>query len=225
MAETENNYETGVIHKRHPITGEPGQWRLFPNLGTYVNLDPNPPKDLYWNQRGQNYLGELGQYYTVNPNTGEESIVTDPETGETRGGWYYSGTMGWVNTKPAPADQQSSVGWFLQPVDREATYGSENTGSSDTTSTNTGANTSGGNGASTDAPASTSQTTTDSTSMASMGGATSGYAPSTPMTLGYQLPSLSSISATGGVDYVKMLNSALAADVMSGMLTGRGRIV
>lgn len=208
------SYETGVIHKIHPITGEPGQWRLFPNIGTYVNLNPNAPKDVYWNERGQNYMGNLGQYYTVNPNTGEESIVTR-EDGSTRGGWYYSGTMGWVNTKPAE----------IQPDPGGVTFGMNNLPDREADAAASLQQPAGGNGASTNALTGTTQATTDPASMASMGGTTGAYTPSTPMTLGYQLPSLSSISATGGVDYVKMLNSALAADVMSGMLTGRGRIV
>ena len=201
--------ETGQYFDRHPVTGEPGRWRLFQDQG-YVNLDPNAPKDVYWNQRNQNYLGELGQYYAVNPNTGEVSV---DEEGNPR--WYFSGTLGWLNTKPAE----------IQPDSGGITFGMTYRPDRQADTAKALQQPAGGDGASTDALASTTQATTDSASMASMGGTTGGYAPSTPMTLGYQLPSLSSISATGGVDYVKMLNSALAADVMSGMLTGRGRIV
>ena len=40
-------------------------------------------------------------------------------------------------------------------------------------------------------------------------------------TLGYNAPSLTQVAKAPKVDYVKMLNGMLAADVMSGMMTGR----
>jgi hypothetical protein len=99
---------TGQYYKAHPETGEPGNWRLFPDAG-WVNFDQNAPEDVYWNKRNQNYLGELGQYYWVNPNTGEESIRIDPD-GNERPGWYYSGQLGWLNTRPADIQPIQQVG-------------------------------------------------------------------------------------------------------------------
>lgn len=52
--------------------------------------------------------------------------------------------------------------------------------------------------------------------------ASSGYSTSAPMGLGYQAQPLSSLSASANVDYAKLINSALAVDVLGGMLTGRG---
>lgn len=52
--------------------------------------------------------------------------------------------------------------------------------------------------------------------------ASSGYSASAPMGLGYQAQPLSSLSASANVDYAKLINSALAVDVLGGMLTGRG---
>lgn len=49
-----------------------------------------------------------------------------------------------------------------------------------------------------------------------------GYSSSAPMQLGYQAQPLSSLSASANVDYAKLINSALAVDVLGGMLTGRG---
>lgn len=200
--------ETGKYYDRHPVTGEPGRWRLFHDQG-YVNFDQNAPRDVYWNQRGQNYIGELGKYYAVNPNTGEVSV---DEEGNPR--WYFSGTLGWLNTKPAE----------IQPDPGGITFGMNYLPDRQADTATSLQQPAGGDGVTADTTG-TTQTTTDPTSMSSMGGATGGYSPSTPLTLGYQMPSLSSISSTGGIDYVKLINSALAADVMSGMLTGRGRIV
>jgi len=96
--------DTGTYYDNHPVTGEPGRWRLFSDIG-WVNTDPNAPENVYWNERGQNYMGELGQYYKVNPNTGEEAIDADGD-----GRWYYSGMLGWVNTLPDPNQAPQPVG-------------------------------------------------------------------------------------------------------------------
>lgn len=49
-----------------------------------------------------------------------------------------------------------------------------------------------------------------------------GYSASSPMQLGYEAQPLSSLSASANIDYAKLINSALAVDVLGGMLTGRG---
>lgn len=194
--------ETGQEYSLHPVTGEPGRWRLFQNQG-WVNLDPNAPKDVYWNQRGQNYIGELGQYYAVNPNTGEVSV---DEEGNPR--WYFSGTMGWLNTKPAEIQPDSggvTFGMNYLP-DRQA----------DTA-------------ASLQQPSGTDSTTETDQPLAGLAGAGSVSGPSTqgafslssPSRLSYQEIQAPSISPPPKIDFVKILNTALAADVMGGMLTGR----
>jgi hypothetical protein len=194
--------ETGQYFNTHPVTGEPGRWRLFQDQG-YVNFDQNAPQDVYWNPEVQRYMGMPGVRYNYDPNTGKE------------GDFVFLGTMGWVDLTPAAE----------QPDPGGVPFGGSNSPlSGSTQSAASPQQPAGDNGATTDTTV-TTQTTTDPTSMSSMGGATGGYSPSTPLTLGYQMPSLSSISSTGGIDYVKLINSALAADVMSGMLTGRGRIV
>ncbi len=69
------------------------------------------------------------------------------------------------------------------------------------------------------------QNATSETAMAaqqSIVPASSGYSAAAPMQLGYQAQPLSSLSASGNVDYAKLINSALAVDVLGGMLTGRG---
>ena len=194
--------DTGQYFDTHPVTGEPGRWRLFQDQG-YVNFDQNAPRDVYWNPEVQRYMGMPGVRYDYDPNTGKE------------GDFVFLGTMGWVDLTPAAE----------QPDPGGITFGMDYLPDREADTAASLQQPAGGDGASTDALAGTTQATTDPASMASMGGATGGYAPSTPLTLGYQMPSLSSISATGGVDYVKLINSALAADVMSGMLTGKGRIV
>lgn len=146
------NMLTGVYYDKHPETGEPGQWRLFPDQG-WVNLDPNAPTGVYWNERGQNYMGELGQYYKVNPNTGEVSIDEDGD-----GRWYYSGMLGWVNTKPAE----------VQPDPGAISFGNFDgglagpTGESQTTANNTATTTS-----QPPADTTTNQPPTDTTAMLS----------------------------------------------------------
>ena len=205
--------ETGQYYDRHPVTGEPGRWRLFQDQG-YVNFDPNPPKDLYWNPRGQNYIGELGQYYTVNPNTGEESIVTDPETGETRGGWYYSGTLGWLNTKPAeiqPDPGGITFGMNYLP-DRQADTGASLQQPA------------GGDGATTDTTG-TTQTTTDTTEGSftptvgsTVRGAFTAMTPQVPQYNPVQLPSVAPAPSVKNVDYVKLLRGRLVNSLFKDLI-------
>lgn len=200
--------ETGQEYDRHPVTGEPGRWRLFQGQG-YVNL---APPDVYWNPRGQNYIGELGKYYRVNPNTGEVSV---DEEGNPR--WYFSGTLGWLNTKPAE----------IQPDPGGITYGMDYLPDRQA---DTGASLqqpAGDAEAGVDTPDATTETEQPLSGLAgagsvsgpSMSGAFTSLPPSG---LSFQRVQLPSVAPTPKIDYVKILNSALAADVMGGMLTGRG---
>ena len=204
--------ETGQEYNLHPVTGEPGRWRLFQGQG-YVNLDPNAPRDVYWNQRNQNYIGELGKYYAVNPNTGEVSV---DEEGNPR--WYFSGTLGWLNTKPAEIQPDpgpisfGDYGGALAGPTRSAEAPQQPAGDAE---------------AGADTPDATAETEQP---LAGLAGAGSVSGPSMsgaftslpPSGLSFQRVQLPSVAPPPKIDYVKILNSALAADVMGGMLTGRG---
>ena len=158
--------------------------------------------------------------------TGREGhIGINPFTGEI---WYQS-------VKNAP-----NAGWGEVDENYDAFAGTDRDTSSagtsqQTTSSTAGTTgTSGGTGtAGTTSTTGTTTGTTDtagttSTAAATSGitgsmGASAGYSPSTPLSIGFNLPNLTSTTTQGGIDYVAALNNMLITDVMGGMFTGRGR--
>ena len=72
-----------------------------------------------------------------------------------------------------------------------------------------------------DADAPSTATTSSETVFNTAASMQGSYSPSAPMQLGYEVQPLSSLSASANVDYAKLINSALAVDVLGGMLTGR----
>lgn len=142
--------------------------------------------------------------------TGQEGhLGINPFTGEI---WYQS-------VKNAPKANWGKVDEDYDPLAGTDRSTSSSTASQQTSST-TG--TTGTTGA-TDTAGTTSTAAATSGITGSMG-ASAGYSPSTPLSIGFNLPNLTSTTTQGGVDYVAALNNMLITDVMGGMFTGRGRV-
>ena len=192
-------------------------------------------------QRGPNKLGEYVKY-THNPETGQE------------GDWIWLGQVGWVNTRNDPATQKCQPvgspqfdGTAVTQEEYDActarknaaineknngggssSSNDNNSGSSDTTSSDTtSSDTTAGEVTTEDT---TSDDTTSITTSSGMMGSGSLGSLGGSYSAGVQaLPSMNvappaPIQSSPRVDYVKALNSALAVDVMGGMMTGKRRL-
>ena len=223
--ETTGNWQADpdTVFDINPETGQKGQFKYMatpaftgwidvtPDVyGTYTNVGDGGKVKMVRNRHGL-YSPEEAFYndgnglvqryeFTVNPNTGEE------------GKWIWLGTRGWTNIEgdpqepPAPGTPTFGnfgdgrivglAGSEIDALDSGINFTEETSGMFDTGTSS--------------APA--------ATSAAPMQG---GYSPSIPMQIGYKAQPLSSLSASSGIDYTKLINSVFTLDVLEGMMTGR----
>lgn len=200
--------QPGVTYDVNPNTGQRGTFRF---LGTMGFVDESPQYEGTTRNRHGIYQGEPGAKYTFNPNTGEE------------GDWIYLGTMGWVNTKgdpqPEPADGTITFGAGGQMAGPYNSARDNPDGTAFDTSNATSDTT-------VDDTTSTSESTDQNLNSSGMmsGGSSGGgssFSPSTPMGLNYGKTQAMQIAQTPKVDYAKILNNLLIADVFGGMMTGK----
>ncbi len=143
--------------------------------------------------------------FNTNPNTGEE------------GKWIWLGTMGWTNTE---GDPQEPLPEGTPTFDDY--YGGPDGSFEDSSASSASGDVDEEASAATEAPAESTATAASpqQTISSSQGAFTSG----TPMGLGYSAPQATQFVSTAPapkVDYAKALNSAMALDVLGGMMTGR----
>jgi len=172
-----------------------------------------------------------GDYQAVwHPNTGTWSLQTVPGTGGVNviddENKFYNLSHGDLHVGINPYTGEM---WYQ----RATNLGDLPSGFSGGMMAGTNADVSQGGGGNSTGTAAQAKTTVDNVDQNATSGSTmeaqqltmpasSGYSPSAPMGLGYQAQPLSSLSASANVDYAKLINSALAVDVLGGMLTGRG---
>ena len=187
--------QPGVTYDVNPNTGQRGTFRF---LGTMGFVDESPQYEGTTRNRHGIYQGEPGAKYTFNPNTGEE------------GDWIWLGTMGWINTK---GDPQEPLPEGTPSFDDY--YGGPDGEFNDAVTANDVSSTLESSG-------STDQNLNSSGMMS--GGSSSGgssFTPFTPMGLNYGKTQAMQIAQTPKVDYAKILNNLLIADVFGGMMTGK----
>ena len=236
LTQNENGYwqgEPGRKYDINPETGQKGTFQFLSGSGSPGWLDVTPEYYGTYNNAGGGQIKMIrnrhGLYtpetsaisrgnglvdyakFTVNPNTGEE------------GEWIFLGQMGFVNTKgdpqPEPADGTITFGAGGQMAgpynsardNPDGTAFDTSNATSDTTVNDT-----------TSTSESTNQNLNSSGMMSggSSGGGSS-FSPSTPMGLNYAAPQAMQIAQTPKVDYAKILNNLLIADVFGGMMTGK----
>lgn len=216
----------------NPETGQKGQFKYMATpafsgwmdvtpekYGEYSNIGGGQVK-MVRNRHGlytpESAYGKEGNWsrqyqFTTNPNTGEE------------GKWIFLGQMGWVNIEgdpqPEPADGTITFGAGGQMAGPYNSARDNPDGTAFDTSNATSDTT-------VDDTTSTSESTDqNSNSSGMMSGGSSGggssFSPSTPMGLNYAAPQAMQIAQTPKVDYAKVLNNLLIADVFGGMMTGK----
>jgi len=190
--------QPGIVYDVNPNTGQRGTFRF---LGTMGFVDESPQYEGTTRNRHGIYQGEPGAKYTFNPNTGEE------------GDWIWLGTMGWVNTKgdpqdPLPEGTISFDDYYGGPDGNSSASGDFNNTDIDNDLSSTIEST---------------DTNLNSSGMMSGGSSSGGssFSPSTPMGLNYAAPQAMQIAQAPKVDYAKILNNLLIADVFGGMMTGK----
>ena len=225
--------EPGRVYDINPENGRKGKYIWMGNSAVSGFVDVTPPLyveytaadgssgtvEMQRNRHGlyatDDFLTENNErkVFAINPNTGEE------------GEWIWLGTMGWINKKgdPQPEPEPGTIvfggsGQIAGPYDPD--YDADATGGDvdDTTEAATEEI-----AAETEAPAESTATAAAPRQSipSSQGGA---FTSGTTMGLGYaapETPQMVSASPAPKVDYAKALNSALALDVLGGMMTGR----
>lgn len=221
----------------NPETGQKGQFKYMATPSYVGWIDVTPPLsytisrpdgsayevEMVRNRHGlyapEKFLTEGGERirFNTNPNTGEE------------GEWIWLGTMGWTNIKgdPQPEPEPGTLvfgggGQMVGPYDPDYDPDAASNEVDDTTDAGTETPDAG-----TETPAEGVAPPKDLTAApqqtisSSQGGA---FTSGTPMGLGYSAPQAQQFVSTAPapkVDYAKALNSALALDVLGGMMTGR----
>jgi hypothetical protein len=230
LTQNENGYwqgEPGRKYDINPETGQKGTFQFLSGSGAPGWLDVTPEKygeysnigggqvkmirnrhGLYTPESAYGHDGNFSRQYqfTTNPNTGEE------------GKWIFLGQMGWVNIEgdPQPEPEEGQIvfgggGQIAGPYDPDYD-GSVKDASSDTDIDNDSSST-----------IESTDTSLNSSGMMSGGNSSRGssFSPSTPMGLNYAAPQAMQIAQTPKVDYAKVLNNLLIADVFGGMMTGK----
>jgi len=189
--------ETGKYYDRHPVTGEPGRWRLFQDQG-YVNLDPNAPKDVYWNPEVQRYMGMPGVRYSYDPNTGKE------------GDFIFLGTMGWLDL--TPAEEQPDPGGVPFGGSSSPLYGLTKPEASPQQPE-------GDTEAGADAAVDTTDTGSFTPTVGSpVRGAFTAMTPQAPPYTPVQLPSTAPAPSVKNIDYVKLLRGRLVNSLFKDLI-------
>jgi len=245
--ETTGNWQAdpGRVFDINPETGQKGQFKYMATPAYTGWMDVTPPLsytitnadgstfevEMTRNRHGlyapEEFLDSSGEriVFNTNPNTGEE------------GKWIWLGSMGWTNTEgdPQPEPEPGTLvfgggGQMVGPYDPDYDSSAESgdaamseSSAGESVSTGSDSASMGGGSASMGGePASVGgESLSAGSGSVPMAG---GYTASTPIGLNYQAQPLSALSASTGIDYAKLLNSALAVDVLGGMLTGRNMV-
>ena len=235
LTQNENGYwqgEPGRKYDINPETGQKGTFQFLSGSGAPGWVDVTPEKYGEYSNIGGGQVKMIRNRHGIyNPESAyghdgnfsrQYQFTENPNTGE-KGKWIFLGQMGWVNIEgdpqPEPADGTITFGAGGQMAGPYNSARDNPDGTAFDTSNATSDTT-------VDDTTSTSESADQNLNSSGMmsGGSSSGgssFSPSTPMGLNYAASQAMQIAQTPKVDYAKILNNLLIADVFGGMMTGK----